>query len=813
MASLRYAIRMLLKQPAFTAIAVFTLALGIGANSAIFSVVNAVLLRPLPYPDQERLVSLGSYDTRAEAGHAIFDTISYPNFEDWRAQNQAFAGLASYVGSPMTLTDGQDAIHIQGLAVSHDLFTILGVPPYLGRGFLPKEDEVGNYVAILSHELWQKRFGGRREVLDQSVTLNGVPYQVVGVMPPHFTFPIESNSPEVWTTVAELRKRVDAEPAMTEQRGNSFLRCVGRLKPGVTLTQAQANLDQIMSALSRQYPDSNSYVGVKALPLLTAMVGEVRPALIMLLATAACVLLIACVNVANLLLARSFARQKEISIRAALGAGRGDIVRQLLSESALLGLVGGVVGLLLSVWGVDSLARLLPVGIPRAAEISPDARVLLFTGAISLLVGCLAGIMPAWRASHPNLAGSLNDSSRGSSESGRGVRLRALLVVVEIVLALVLLSGAGLLGRSFLRLREVSPGFNPKGVMTVRFTLPDSRYGKPQQAAGFVRQLIDRVKQLPGVSSAAVAWWIPLSGSDIAFDVDVEERPLPEPQRGSSQANSVTPDYFKTLGIPIVRGRGFTDRDTIDAPKVAVVNEAFVRQFFPGEDPIGKRITPSGSVEGKPPVREIVGVVGDAKLINLTNTAKAQVYCPHEQFAVQGATLLVHTDTAPQSILPSLRNVIVGLDKDVPLYRPRLLEEYLASSVAQPRFNALLVALFSGVALLLAAAGIFGVMSYSVTQRTQEIGIRLALGAQRGHVLRLIVGQGMKLVVMGVAIGLLLTFALNRLLSGLLYGISATDVSTLILVSAVLAIVALLACWLPARRASGIDPIAALREG
>jgi putative ABC transport system permease protein len=808
---IRFALRQLRKSPGFTLIAVLTLALGIGANTAIFSVVNAVLLRPLPYPAQEQLVSLGTYDTRAGA-NAVFDSSSYPNFEDWRAQNQVFSGLAAYVGSPSTLTNGQEAIHLQGLATSHNLFNILGIQPLLGRTFLPKEDEPGNHVAILSYELWQKRFGGDRGVVNQTINLNGIPYQVVGVMPPHFTFPLESNSPELWTTVAELRQRVGEDPAMTEQRGSGFLRCVGRLKPGMTLAQAQANLDQIMSALSRQYPDSNSHDGVRAVPLLKAMVGEVRPALIMLLATAACVLLVACVNVANLLLARSVARQREISIRAALGAGRGDIVRQLLTESVLLGLVGGIIGLLLSVWGVESLSRLLPVGIPRAAEISPDVRVLLFTAAISLVVGCLAGLMPAWRASHPNLAGSLNDSSRGSSESGHGIRLRGILVVVEIMLALVLLSGAGLLGRSFLRLRQVSPGFNPKGVMTARFTLPDSRYGKPKQAAEFVRQLMERVKQLPGVSAAAVAWWIPLSGSEISFAVDVEERPLPEAQREISQANSVTPDYFKTLGMSIIHGRGLTDRDTIDAPKVVVVNEAFKRQFFPGEDPIGKRITPHGAIEGKPPVREIVGVVGDAKLIKLTNSAKPQIYYPHQQFAIQGAALLVRTDISPQSILPSVHSVIADLDKDVPLYRPRLLEEYVASTVAQPRFNALLVGLFSAVALLLAAAGIFGVMSYSVTQRTQEIGIRLALGAQRSHVLRLIVGQGMKLVAFGVAAGLFLTFGLNRLLSGLLYGISATDLSTLFLVSVVLAMVAFLACWLPARRASAIDPITALRQ-
>jgi putative ABC transport system permease protein len=812
MAHLRYAIRMLLKQPGFTAIAVLTLALGIGANTAIFSVVNAVLLRPLPYPNQEQLVSLGSYDMRS-GKPKVLDSISYPDFADWRAQNQVFAGMAVYRGEPSTLTHSQEAIHLQGLSGSYDLLSIVGVQPQLGRGFLPTEDKPGSHVVILSHELWQSRFGGDRNIINQTIILNGLPYQVVGVMPAGFAFPIESNAPEFWTTMAEVGKAVNGDKPMTEQRGNSFLRCIARLKPGVSLSQAQANIEQITASLRKQYPETDQNLGIGLTSFLNSMVGEVRPALIMLLATAACVLLVACVNVANLLLARSVARQKEISIRAALGAGRGDIVRQLLTESALLGGAGGLIGLLLSVWGVEILTRFLPASLPRASQITPDARVLIFTALVSLAVGCLAGLVPAWRMSHPNRAGSLNDSSRGSSESGHGHRLRGVLVVVEIVLALVLLSGAGLLGRSFLRLRQIPPGFNPEGVMTVRFSLPDSHYGKPAQSAQFFKQFVDRVKQIPGVSSAGAAWWIPLSGSDIDLDVDVEEHPLPEEQRGLAQANVVTPDYFQTLGMPILRGRGISERDTIDSAKVVVVNEAFVKQFFPGEDPIGKRITPTGAIDpGKPPVREIVGVVGDAKLISLTTSAKPQVYCPHQQFAIQGGTLVVRTSTNPASILPALHNAAAELDKDVPLYRPRLLQEYLASTVAQPRFNAMLVGLFSTVALLLAAAGIFGVMSYSVTQRTQEIGIRLALGAQRGHVLRLIVGQGMKLVAFGVIAGLILTFGLNRLLSGLLYGISATDLSTLLVVSSVLGAVAFLACWLPARRASAIDPITALRQ-
>jgi len=813
MPRLRFALRMLLKQPAFTAIAVLTLALGIGANTAIFSVVNAVLLRPLPFEQPEQLVSLGSYDTRLGANRVVY-SVSYPNFEDWRVQNKVFSHVAVYGSNSLTLTNGREALHVQSVAASADLFPLLGVQPRLGRTFLPKEDQAGTHVAILSHDFWQRRFAGDPSILERTIILDGSSYHVVGVMPAGFQYPIQEVPVELWTTIAPLRQKQDGDKAMTEVRGNDFLNAVARLHPGVTVQQAQANLDTIAAALARQYPDSNTHSGVDVVPLLNAVVGPVRPALLMLLATAGCVLLVACVNVANLLVARSVARQKEISIRAALGAGRRDIITQLLTESALLGLMGGLVGLLIAVWGVDSLAYLLPSNLPRASQISPDARVLAFTAFISLTVGCFAGLVPAWRASHPNLASALNESGRGSSESGRGLRIRGFLVVVEIMLALVLLSGAGLLGQSFLRLREVNPGFDAHGVMTARIALPDAGYAKPAQAADFYKKLIERVSSLPGVTSAAASWWLPLSGSEVTVDVQDEEHPLPESQRPTIQANVITPEYFKTLRIPLLRGRTFTERDDAHAPLVVVVNESFAREFFSGQDPIGKRITPGGTVEpGKPPIREIIGVVGDAKFITLKAQAKAHVYLPHQQFGISSMSLLVRTSNDPAAILPALRGAIAELDRNVPLYRPRSLEDYLNLSVAQPRLNALLVGLFSTVALLLAAAGIFGVMSYSVTQRTQEIGIRLALGAQRFHVLRLIVGQGMRLVAIGVASGLAITFGLTRLLAGLIYGISATDLATLFVVSSVLALVAFLACWWPARRASGIDPIVALREG
>ena len=814
MQDLRYAFRVLGKQPLFTAIVILTFALGVGANTAVFSVLNAVRLRPLPFYQPRNLVALGEYDIRdkTDPGTEI-ESISYLDYVDWRAQNQIFAGVAVYTNqSVSTLTDGAEATHVQGESVSADLFPILGVQPILGRTFLPNDDQPGNHVVVLSHELWQRRFGGDRSVIGKSVTLNGRPFQVIGVMPPRFVFPISSIPPELWTSMSILRETNDGSQPMTEQRENDFFQCIARLKPNISIRQAQANIDTVTANWRRQYPDGKANAGAKVLPELDAMVGNASSALLMLCAMAGCVLLVACVNVANLLLARSLSRNKEISIRAALGARRSDIIKQLLVESALLGAVGGFAGLVFAVWGIDSMKAFLPA-IPRIDEISPDGRVLAFTAIVSLGVGIFAGLLPAWRASRSNLSGSLNANWRGSSEGARGHRTRAVLVVIEMVLALVLLASAGLLLESFVRLQEVQPGFDPTNVMTARVSLPDTNYGKPQQAADFYKRLLDRVSVLPGVNSAAAAWWIPLSGNEITFDFDVQERPLPQGQQPAAQVNAVTSTYFQTMHVRLLRGRTFTVRDDRSAPPVAIVSENFAKRFFPGEDPIGKRITPNGSIDpGKPPVREIVGVVADMHLISLRQAPKPQIYVPHQQFAVQGMSILVRTQIDPELSATALRRAIADIDKDVPIYRLRTLADYRGQSVAQPRLNALLVGLFALVALLLAAAGIFGVMSYSVTQRTQEIGIRLALGAQRGQVLRLIVGQGMRLVVLGVAFGFVGMFASGRLLQNLLFGIGATDPMVMLFVSVVLASFAFVACWLPASRASKVDPVTALRS-
>ena len=814
MRDFRHSLRALLKQPLFSGIVILTFALGIGANTAVFSVLNAVLLRPLPFHEPHELVALSLYDTRTgPEGVSDQSTVSYPDFVDWRAQNRVFDGLAVYFNQSLTLTDGKEAIHLQAEAVSANLFTVLGIQPILGRTFSPNEDEPGNRVVILSHGLWQRRFGGDPAIIGKSLRLNGEQFQVIGVMPAGFAFPISAFPPEVWTSMSILRETKDGAKPMTEERGNDFLKCVARLKPNLSMAQAQANMDTISAALRQQYPDSNTNIGAKVWPLVKAMVADAHSALLMLCAMAGCVLLVACVNVANLLLARALSRHKEISIRAALGAGRWHIVKQLLTESALLGVCGGIAGLLFGIWGLDGLKALLPATIPRIDEISPDFRVLAFTALVSLIVGALAGLLPAWRASHPNLAGSLNDTSRGSSEGVRGRQTRAALVVVEIVLALVLLASAGLLVESFLRLQKVQPGFDPTNVMTARIALPESTYAKPAQAAEFYKKLLARISALPGVDSAAAAWWIPLSGSEIAFSFDIEERPLPKSQQPIAQVNVVTYDYFKTMRSSIVRGRDFNPRDDRNAPKVIIISESFARQFFPGEDPIGKRVTPNGSPgPGDPPVRQIVGVVQDVHLISLRDAPKPQIYIPHEQFGIQTVMLFVRAKNDPRLLTASLRDAVNEIDKDVPLYRTRPFSDYFSQSIAQPRLNALLVGLFALIALLLAAAGIFGVMSYSVTQRTQEIGIRFALGAQRGDVLRLIVSQGMRLVLLGVALGFVGIFALTRLLRSLLFGVGATDMTTMLGVTVILGAVAFVACWLPAMRASQVDPVIALRS-
>jgi len=814
MNDLKFAFRQLGKSPGFTSVVVLTLALGIGANTAVFSVVDAVLLRPLPFKHPQKLVAVGEYDTREKADPGTdINSVSYLDYVDLRDHNKVFEGIAIYTNQGVsTLTDGNEALHVQGESVSADLFPSLGVQPILGRTFLPNEDNPGKHVVILSHAFWQRRFGADRKVVGKPITLNGQQFEVIGVMPPRFTFPISAVPPDLWVSMSSLSESRDGSLPMTQQRDNDFFECIARLKSNVSIQQAQANIDSITASWRQQYPDSKLHIRGKVIPQINAMIGSTHSALLMLCAMAGCVLLVACVNVANLLLARSLSRNREMSIRAALGAGRWRISKQLLAESTLLAALGGLAGLVLAIWGVDALKAFLP-SIPRIDEISADPLVLVVTAVASVGVGIISGLLPAWRASHSNVAVSLNETPRGGSESASAHRTRAALVIVEIVLALVLLASAGLLVESFVRLQRVPGGFDPNNVMTARVALSETSYGKPEQVAAFYKKLLERLSSEPGMQSVAAAWWIPLSGSEISFAFNFEAHPVPQGQQPLAQLNAVTADYFKAMRVPLRNGRWFTERDDKSAPAVAIVTEAFAKQFFFGEDPIGKRIIVDGSVEpGKPPVREIVGVVGDMHLISLKIPPKPQIYVPHPQFAIPSVSIFMRTQVDPGSVTTALRSAVGEIDRDVPVYRPRLLADYRSQSMAQPRLNAMLVSLFALIALLLAAAGIFGVMSYSVTQRTQEIGIRLALGAQRYDVLRLIISQGMRFVSIGVLVGLIGVFACSRLLQSLLFGVGATDLATMFIATLTLAAVACCACYIPARRAMRVDPMEALRS-
>ena len=812
---LQYAARMLLKHPAFSAIAAIALALGIGANTAIFSVVSAVLLRPLPFPHPAQLVAVWSFDSTKKPDSR--SSFSYPDFADVRAQNQVFSAMAAYDNVDMTVTDrGAEAAHVHGAMVTSDLFRVLDTNPTLGRAFTADDDKPGARVVILSHELWQRRFGGDRNILSKTMTLNDQPHQIVGVMPPSFRFPLERTPADFWISFAT---QFEAPPGSTEtmagERGMHYLRSIARLKPGVTPQQAEANASTVMAALAAQYLDTNKrFPGARVNSFLADLTGDVRPALIVLLAAAGCVLLIACVNVANLLLARATAREKEMGIRSALGASRARIFRQLLTESGLLAIVGGLAGMLLAVWGTEALAALLPQNFPRAEEIGADMKVLAFTAFVSLATGVLFGFAPAWRVSRPDVVTALNETGRGSTESARGRRLRSILVTVEMALAFVLLVGAGLLIRSFWQLQQVPLGFDAAKVMTASVSLPEGDNG-PQittRNAQFYAQLMDRANAIPGVRSAAAIFPLPLSGSDWGTGFDIAGRPTAKSDRALSAVRVVTPGYFATMSIPLKKGRDFDPRDKFESPGVVIVNESLVRQYFPNEDPIGKRITPQISLDARDPIeREIIGVVGDVRARKLTMETRPELYVPHTQASAGSMTIVAKTQMEPHTVLPSLRQAVETMNKDVPLYEARTMEQYLDRALSQPRLNMTLLIVFAAVAIVLTAVGIYGVMAYSVAQRTQEIGIRMALGAQKLDVLRMIVGQGARLVLLAMAIGIFAAYALGKSIASLLYGVAATDVPTLLTVASVLAVIALVACWLPARRASGIDPITALR--
>ena len=797
---LRYAARTLLKNPAFTIIAVIALALGIGANTAIFSVVNTVLLRPLPYKDPDRLVMV--WEDAAKHGYPR-DTPTTANFVDWRDQNQVFEGMAAMTDASFNLTGTGDPERLQGNRVSAALFPLLGVEPQMGRVFTAAEDQPGaQRVVILSYALWQRRFGGDPSIVGKALTLNGRSYTVVGVMPMRFHYPTVDD--QVWVPIA-------FSPQATADRTTHYLRVLARLKPGVTLAQAQTEMSTIATRLQQQYPQTNTDIGAVVTSLQEQLVGDIRPALLILLGAVALVLLIACANVANLLLARAAVRQKEIAVRVALGARRQRLIRQFLTESLLLSTMAGIVGLAIAYGGLILLRSFIPENIAQAREISIDFRVLGFTLLVSVATGVIFGLAPAIQAVRFNQIETLKEGGRDAATGGSSKRLRSLLVTAEVAISLVLLIGAGLLINSFLRLRNVDPGFRVDHLLTMNFVLPVPKYQDAERRSAFYKELIQRVEALAGVRSAAVTTNLPLYAGEYSITMVFEGKPEPPPgQEPIIVTRIISPEYFDTVGIPLLKGRQLTEQDTRTSPKVVVISETMARRHWPNEDAIGKRIA-FGKVTTDDDWIHVIGVVKDVRQ-RLTTDSKPQMYLSHQQvdfFAPEN--LVVRTDVDPRSLAAPVRNAVWQIDKDQPVSDISTMEGILADSIARQRFSMLLFAIFACVALVLASVGIYGVMSYSVAQRTHEIGIRMALGAQTGAVLKLAVWYGMKLVGIGIVIGLIAAFALTRVMSTLLFGVTATDPATFTLISLLLVCVAAIASYIPARRATKVDPLVALR--
>jgi putative ABC transport system permease protein len=802
---MRYGVRMLMKRPGFTFVAVLALALGIGANTAIFSVVNAVLLRPLPFKEPERLMAVWETNPQLGAEMRNRNEVALGNFLDWRAQNQVFEQLAALFYTNLNLTGTGEPERIQSMAVTTNLFQALGVQPLMGRSFLPEEEKVGSPRAvILSHGLWQRRFGSDPNLLGKTLTLNGNQVTVVGIMPPGFQiqFPT-SMQVDMWVPM-----RID--PADAGRKAH-YLYVLGRLKQGVSVEQAQSAMSSIAAELQQQYPETNADKSAHVVSLHKQLVGNIQSYLYVLFAAVGFVLLIACANVANLLLARVAARHKEVAIRIALGAGRLRLIRQLLTESLMLSLCGGLLGLLIAYWGIDLLLALTPSDVPRLSEIGLHGAVFGWTLLISILTGVLFGLAPALQASKPDLNEALKESGGRATGGLQRSRLRNLLVITEVALALVLLICAGLMIKSFARLQQVNPGFEPKNLLTMNISLPRQKYKEDQQSNVFYDQLFERLRAVPGVESVGGIDPLPLSDSNTTTGILIEGGPvLAVADRPEVGQRTVTPAYFQAMRIPVLKGRAFTEQDRSDTPRALIVNEALARRYWPNEEAIGKRLGFEDDA-AKQYWWEIVGVVGNVKHERLDAEAKPEVYFPYQQSPANFMTLVIRTTSDPSNMIAAVRDQVLAIDRDQPVFDIKTMDQRLAKAVSQSRFIMLLLGVFSALALVLAAVGIYGVMAYTVTQRTHEIGIRMALGAQASDVLRMIVRQGMILALIGVLIGLAASFALTRLMSSLLYGVTATDPLTFVGVALVLSLVALLASFIPARRATRVDPIVALR--
>jgi putative ABC transport system permease protein len=803
---LRFSLRMLLKHPGFTLIAILTLALGIGANTAIFSLVNSILLRQLPFRQPEQLVWATS--KRPDPGKQPF---SLPDFIDYRDQNQTLEGIAAFAQWSANLTDRGEPERLQGLRISANAFQMLGVEAIVGRALLPADDTPGQqYVVVLSYGLWQRRFGADPQLVGKTLTLNGANYTVVGVLPPQFFFPIRE-------TELAIPLSPDADPWRGVRNSTNFLRALARLKPGVTREQAEADLTAVAERLRQQYPVNAQKLGVTLSPLHEEVVGDFRLALWILLGVVGVVLLITCVNLANLALVRASARYREIAIRSALGATRRRLVQQLVTESLLLASLGGGAGLLLAFYGIPLLLAFSPASLPRVAEVAVDLRVLGFTLALSLLAGAIFGLAPAWQSTRVNLNETLKEGGRGSGGGARQSRARNLLVVSEIALSVVLLVGAGLLVRSFLRLQAVNPGFEAKNVLAVRLSLPRATYSHRAAVTAFYEKLWPRLASLPGVETVGFVSALPLSGTLHSIPFTIEGRATSPDQAQRADYRVVNSDYFRALKIHLIAGREFNAHDTTQSTPVALISQNLARWYWPNSSPLGVHLRIDDNNQG-PRLVEIVGVVGDVKHLSLDGEPAPHIYLPIHQTHEDGVVWLTNnqywllrTAVQPLTLSAAVRREIQAVDRGVPTSSIRTMEQYLAASVVPRRFNLWLLTIFAGAALALAATGLYGVISYGVAQRRHEIGIRIALGAQVDDVLKLVIGQGMALAIIGVALGLVAALALTRWMASLLFSVSATDPLTFIVIALLFTLVALLACYIPARRATKVDPLVALR--
>ena len=814
---LRFGIRLLLKNPGFSGVAILALALGIGANTAIFSVVDAVLFRPLPFERPERLVAVWERDLKKGGDH---DSVMAANFLDWKSRGQVFEAMSAHAGGSVSLTGLAEPERIRAARVSADIFSLLGIQPIAGRVFFPDEDQPGHQrVVVISGRLWKSHFGNDPEVVGRSITLNNQDYQIVGVMPTAFSLPLNEDA-EIWTPLVFT-------PEELTLRNSHYLNVLGRLKPGISMEQANVEMSEIAAQLQQEYAKTNAGTGAAVFSLHSEVVGDVRTPLLIFFGAVAFILLIACANVANLMLARAAARQREIAVRIALGASRWRLVRQMLAESVVLGLVGGAAGLLLALWGIESISAMAQqMSAPRARSIGLDGRVLLFTLGASVLTGLIFGSLPALQASKPDLNDALKEGGRSSGNLRRN-RTRNLLVVAETALAFVLLAGAGLLINSFIKLRAVDPGLKPDNVLTMNITLPRQKYTQPEQVIAFHRQLLERVAAVPGVEHSGTVTALPYGGSTNSFGYTIDS-PVSGDQTVSIISQQASADFFRAIGIPIVTGRDFNEGDVDGAPPVVIVSDSFAKRYWPDEDPLGRRIK-WGNKEFGSPWMTVVGVAGDVRQRGLDTAPRPTLYVPDLQLGepiktrvgvtlrelmtedARSIALVARSTPGVAGLASAVREAVWAVDPNQPVTRVRMMDQVLADTMVVQRFSTWLLGVFAMIALVLAAAGIYGVISYSVSQRTHEIGIRMALGAEQRDILKLVVGQGMMPALIGLSIGVAGAIGLTRFMSSLVFNVSVTDPITFGVIGFLLLLVAVAACYLPARRAASVDPMNALK--